>query len=404
MRQAIHYGAYTLAGVVLFFLATSLVMAQESSSTQPDDTSHSVALPFVTTDDTQGQQAQEAEQTPPEPDSTDVYKLFAPLVLDGGPPDAETSTLCGADNRVVSPSSRVGRLGVVGNPFCTAWLAANGSLVTAGHCVDFDPDRGGPLVPDGVLDLGDTAIVEFNVPASGNIAGADATNPAAATDVYSVTLGSVRWEYAGEGNSFGEDWAVFRVERNFVTKLTPFEAQGDFHRVTEQRPNNGDTIRITGFGVDTGNDNQTLQFSTGPYVTQADLTRHLYQVDTMGANSGSAIWWSDEDYVVGIHTNGGCQADGTGANSGTSFDDANLQQAMNRVQGTDTVYVDSETFAGVTEAGTIFAPYNRVTEAVNAVDEGRIVSIVAGTYNESITIDTPMTLIAPVGTVTIVGQ
>ncbi len=43
-------------------------------------------------------------------------------------------------------------------------MISNGRFLTAGHCVDFDPDQGGPLLPDGILDL--SGVVEFNVPAS----------------------------------------------------------------------------------------------------------------------------------------------------------------------------------------------------------------------------------------------
>jgi hypothetical protein len=69
------------------------------------------------------------------------------------------------DRRVSSADPRVGRLiHPVGGGFtiCTAWLVSNGSLVTAGHCADGDPDQLGPMLPDGVLDFNTATLVEFN--------------------------------------------------------------------------------------------------------------------------------------------------------------------------------------------------------------------------------------------------
>lgn len=39
-------------------------------------------------------------------------------------------------------------------------------------------------------------------------------------------------------------------------------------------------------------------------------------IDTLGGNSGSGILHEASDSLVGVHTNGGCNAEGTGANSG----------------------------------------------------------------------------------------
>jgi len=45
--------------------------------------------------------------------------------------DGPLESICGADDRVASTDARVGRLMVGG---CTAWLASNGTVLTAGHC------------------------------------------------------------------------------------------------------------------------------------------------------------------------------------------------------------------------------------------------------------------------------
>jgi hypothetical protein len=77
-----------------------------------------------------------------------------------------------------------------------------------------------------------------------------------------------------------------------------------------------------------------------------------------------------------------------------------LENAVNIFPGANIIYADNgHPFA--TGIGTVFRPYNTVTGAVNAVPTSGIVSIVRGTYTESITINRAMTLTAPVGTVTI---
>ena len=54
----------------------------------------------------------------------------------------------------------------------------------------------------------------------------------------------------------------------------------------------------------------------GP-VTQFEADRIRYNnIDTLGGNSGSAIWLEKSDKIVGIHTNGGCNSSGTGSNYG----------------------------------------------------------------------------------------
>ena len=161
------------------------------------------------------------------------------------PPEATTlltpqspTTLCGNDDRSSSNDNRVGRLYAGG---CTAWLIPNGTLLTAGHCVDDDPDRGGPELPDGEIDL--WGVVEFNVPSSDADGSVNVAHP---DDQYPIDLSSIDWHYDGEGQGLGKDWAIFSVNRNSNTGLTPFEAQENFFRLTQGEPATDAHIRITG--------------------------------------------------------------------------------------------------------------------------------------------------------------
>jgi V8-like Glu-specific endopeptidase len=58
------------------------------------------------------------------------------------------------------------------------------------------------------------------------------------------------------------------------------------------------------------------RIEAGP-LTSFDGDRLRYNdIDTLGGNSGSAIWHSPSGLVVGVHTNGGCTTGGSGSNSG----------------------------------------------------------------------------------------
>lgn len=303
------------------------------------------------------------------------------------PPDVHPATLCGNDDRIAFTDRRVGRIGYRSGgaevAACTVWLGANGALLTAGHCQPH-------------LTMAN-AFVEFNIPVSDNNNGA--INRANASDRYTVTQNSII-----PSNISGNDWAIFGVQPNLLTRLTPFQAQNEFFRFTTRTPNTSATIRITGHGTDTGSANQTTQTHTGTYTTSVNIGRHRYQVDTMVENSGSPIIWDNNGFTIGIHTNGGCTATG-GANSGTAFANTQLANALQNFHGTGTIHVDQVQFPGETENGTVFQPFNTVEEGLLTVNTVvQRVSIVAGTYNESFDSNKAVTLIAPAGAVTLRGE
>ncbi len=300
------------------------------------------------------------------------------------PPDGGgVASICDAgDDRVDSSDSRVGRLYFGG---CTAWLASNGALLTAGHCVDFDiddpPGGCGPLLPDGILDL--NGVVEFNIPLSQNNGNIVAANP---NDQYPIDLTSVSWRFDGCGQGLGKDYAVFGVNPNSNTGLTAHDAQG-FFRMTRDKPAVDDTVRVTGCGVDsdTPTRNLTLQTDTGTYEGESSNGAnfwHSHRVDTEGANSGSPIIWSANGLTIGIHTNAGCTSGG-GSNSGTSFEHTALETALENFPGANTVFVDRGHPLPVLEDGTIFRPFDTMPEGIALVPNGGILSIVEGTYPAS---------------------
>ncbi len=224
-------------------------------------------------------------------------QVDAVVVGEWGRP-AEKS-ICGpSDNRVDSTDSRVGRIDPIG---CTGWMINNGKLLTAGHCL---------------AGSGNTTL-SINPPKS--TSGGTVQFPPADRQ-YSIVQSSFDFVNGGVGN----DWGIFAVNNNSVTGLQPMAAHGSFAFRQDLGPS---TIRITGFGVDSGSDNQSNQTHTGANTGSSGTTMR-YNADTQGGNSGSPVIDEATNQAVGIHTHGGCSSSG-GNNSGTSFFKADLWSAVN---------------------------------------------------------------------------
>ncbi len=216
-------------------------------------------------------------------------------------------TICGpTDDRVNSNDARTCRLLPVG---CTAWIATpNGLLLTAGHCLG----RSNP-------------VVQFNVPQS--LSNGTLQHPPP-IDQYTVTQ-----ELAGAGNGTGCDWGIMLAGTNNQNQ-TPLQRQNAFFVLRTVAPTANATIRITGYGSASGTRNQTQKTHTGPFTTLGAAGncsgnyRLQYQTDTTGGNSGSPVIDDATNQAVGIHTHGGCNSSGGGANSGTFLLNANFQAAL----------------------------------------------------------------------------
>lgn len=204
-----------------------------------------------------------------------------------GDPDPNTKSQCGsADDRIDSTNDAIGRIVPIG---CTGWIITNGRLVTAGHCVGSRAQ-----------------IIEFNVPKSNPDRSINHPGP---EDQYPI--GNFVSPYPNNPSQ-ANDWAVFEGGANSQTGLTPIQGQGKSFNVVQSAP--GNTIRITGFGTDTGIDNQTQQTHSGP-LSSVNNTFVRYRVDTTGGNSGSPIIDEATGNAIGVHAYGGCSGSG-GSNSG----------------------------------------------------------------------------------------
>ncbi len=292
-------------------------------------------------------------------------------------------TQCGnTDDRVLSNDGRIGRLFFGG---CSAFLASNGSAITAGHCSP----------PNGVM--------EFNVPLSTE----DGFSvPAAIEDQYPITPDYAEWWDDGAFD-IGRDWGVFSIGRNSQTGARAHVVQG-FTRCSRVLPALSASLRITGFGADSSplERNKVQQTDTGPYRGSGSDEDGLwvnYHVDTEPASSGSPVLRSDFNMAFGVHTNGGCDANASSFNSGTAFELNELEDFINSFWGSNVEQVDPVQAVLSTVNGSIMQPWPTLASGIDALQAGGVLVVVEGTYNETPTLTKAMTIQAPVGTVTI-GQ
>ncbi len=238
------------------------------------------------------------------PGEEDVFVRMEEVVVGDEPPSAPESQCGPTDDRTPSNNPAAGRLLNIG---CTAWIITGGKLVSAGHCV---------------ASASSANVVEFNVPPS--LPSGTLQHPGP-EDQYTVDTGSI----VSANGSIGNDWGVFRVFDNTQTGLQPLVAQqAAFTVVRDLGP---PTIRITGYGVDSGTANQTQQTHTGPNAGSSGTTMR-YKVDTEGGNSGSPVIDEATGNAVGVHTNGGCLTSGSGSNSGTSTFNASFWDEIDGVE------------------------------------------------------------------------
>lgn len=199
-------------------------------------------------------------------------------------------SICGdSDERITSKEPEVGRLQDVGHsPMCTGTMISSTCMVTAGHCV-------------GHIDE-----IAFNVPKSSKLGNPKQPEP---EHIYPIDLNSIQYTDGGPGN----DWAVMRINPQSETGLLAGDVQGYLPLSYEDLVKEGDYVHITGYGIDDGEFYASQQIDLGPVVFVGK--KLLYNLDTMGGNSGSSVVHRKSGQIVGIHTHGGCNS--LGGNQGT---------------------------------------------------------------------------------------
>jgi len=216
-----------------------------------------------------------------------------------------------SDNRVPSSDPAVGRIrDDVQQYYGTAWIAANGYLVTAGHISGFMQTY---------CHLKDE-VLEFNVPNSKPNGGAIPSDP---KDQYYISGWSSH--YQNNGPTIGEDWGFFTVYPNSETGLYPIQAQQKYYDVEQN--NNAATLRVTGYGNASGILMNTQQTATGPNAGSSGEVLN-YSVFMQEGNSGGPVIDEATQKVVGIVTDQGSNYGHPDYNFGTSMYNTSLWNAL----------------------------------------------------------------------------
>lgn len=185
---------------------------------------------------------------------------------------------------------------VAGQRWCTGTLITENLFLTAGHC--FDQTGGGWNRPringtNNIISSEEIATrmnVEFNFQVDSN----------------GVLQSPVSFavEELIEYRLDGLDFAIVRLSGN------PGQQFG-VTRLAEDDGNQGDMICIIGHPA-----GQPKRIEAGPITSFEDFRVRYNDIDTLGGNSGSGILRASDGCIVGIHTNGGCNAAMTGSNFG----------------------------------------------------------------------------------------
>ncbi len=244
------------------------------------------------------------------------------LVRAGPPLPAGTESLCGPDERGSSTDGRVCR--ILGNGgICTGWLVSEFSrIITAGHCVNCPSFC--PSCASGVSSPGALVVAQFNVPQS---TGSGAIVAPPIQHQYPVLSIDISLPIAGSCPESGNDWAIATLGPN-SSGVSASTNQAAWFALANFAPAPGATVRVTGFGSDSGPVvlNFTQQSATGPVLNSANYYR--YAVDTEGGTSGGPVMIEGgeaDDQVVAINTNSGCTAPPTTGNGGTSLQGATIR-------------------------------------------------------------------------------
>lgn len=166
---------------------------------------------------------------------------------------------------------------------CTGtWIAAAAGpvVLTAGHCVG----------------LGNTALLAFNIEMNAD------GDPL-------VTNGTVFEQ------SLDPDYALLRLDQAPATAPTPLTTTTTERVVAIQHPRGRPKVFAEG----------ALGLACGATLSYTDL-------DTLAGSSGAGVL-NDRGYLVAVHNDGDCAADGSGSNSG--FSSARIVEVSDYLQDTD---------------------------------------------------------------------
>ena len=295
------------------------------------------------------------------------------------------NTICDTDDRLPDQDYPVGRLyfNEREEAICTAWIAPNGWLVTAGHCASgyyrFDE-------------------VQFQVPAS--ICKGEIQLPAV-SDRFQILQESLKLKVDLPTT---QDWAIFRIKPN-AQGMPSYFIEGKFFRLSNHRidAKESKSLKNTGFGVELRTfdgckkRNRTMQSSVATAHNSPGYLIHY--ADTHMGSSGSPLYEESSGslYAYGTHRGGGCP------NIATSVLNPGFLKALNNANGSPTIYLDSIGPMQQPSTGGIEAPFKSMQDALDNVEHGGEINVVPGHYSmkELQIPNRPLRIRAPFGSISI---
>jgi V8-like Glu-specific endopeptidase len=209
------------------------------------------------------------------------------------------------DNSLDAGVVDVDSLGVSGVRWCTGTLLPGNRFLTAGHCFDVDPggwdtpvDSSGVKIPP--AQIAQNMHVDFNYQTENE----GRTTGIASYDIASLLeyrLGNLDYAIVQLAGNPGRDFPVARLDDRLVNA---WDAMADRTVTMIQHPLGRLKEVASGLG---------LQSASAPRLLYTDL-------DTEGGSSGSGVI-DTFGYVLGVHTNGGCNSAGGGANRGNNINE-----------------------------------------------------------------------------------
>ncbi|MGD1890402.1 MAG: FlgD immunoglobulin-like domain containing protein, partial [Cyclobacteriaceae bacterium] len=128
-----------------------------------------------------------------------------------------------------------------------------------------------------------------------------------------------------------------------------------------------------------------------------DHAGHIISKETLGSvSSGAPVTYEGSNVAIGIVN----VASVAGYGFGIGFRDDEFRRHLGEFFSDKTTYVDPNSYWNE-ENGTIDKPYLTIANAAQNVDEDGVLSIVRGSYDESVVLNTPMKVKTPLGAVII---